>query len=59
MLNPMFVDTGYAIALINQNDQHHQQAIQLSEKYESYPVITTDAILLEIVVSQFVLSSVG
>ncbi|MDB9508013.1 hypothetical protein PN502_13230 [Microcystis aeruginosa CS-338/01] len=55
----MFVDTGYAIALINQNDQHHQQAIQLSEKYESYPVITTDAILLEIVVSQFVLSSVG
>ena len=48
MLNPMFVDTGYAIALINQNDQHHQQAIQLSEKYEGYPVITTDAILLEI-----------
>ena len=48
MLNPMFVDTGYAIALINQNDQHHQQASQLSEKYEGYPVITTDAILLEI-----------
>lgn len=48
MLNPMFVDTGYAIALINQNDQHHQQALQLSEKYEGYPVITTDAILLEI-----------
>jgi predicted nucleic acid-binding protein len=48
MLNPMSVDTGYAIALINQNDQHHQQALQLSEKYEGYPVITTDAILLEI-----------
>lgn len=48
MLNPMFVDTGYAIALINQNDQHHQQALQLSEKYEGYPVITTDAVLLEI-----------
>jgi predicted nucleic acid-binding protein len=47
MSNPIFVDTGYVIALINQNDQHHQQALQLSEKYERYPLVTTDAILLE------------
>ncbi len=48
MSNTLFVDTGYVIALINQTDQHHQQALQLSEQYEGFPVITTDAILLEI-----------
>jgi predicted nucleic acid-binding protein len=48
MSNPLFVDTGYIIALINQNDQYHQQAVQLSQQYEGYRIITTDAILLEI-----------
>lgn len=48
MSNPLFVDTGYVIALVNSQDQYHQQAMQLSEKYEGYRVITTDAILLEI-----------
>jgi uncharacterized protein len=48
MSNPLFVDTGYVIALVNSQDQYHQQAMQLSEKYEGYGVITTDAILLEI-----------
>jgi uncharacterized protein len=48
MSNSLFVDTGYAIALINQNDQYHQQALLLSERYEGFPVITTDAVLLEI-----------
>jgi uncharacterized protein len=48
MSNLLFVDTGYAIALINQNDQYHQQATQLSQQYEGHPIITTDAVLLEI-----------
>jgi len=48
MSNDLFVDTGYVIALINHNDQHHQQALQLSEKYQGYSSVTTDAILLEI-----------
>lgn len=48
MPNALFVDTGYVIALINQNDQHHQQALHLAERYDGYPLITTDAVLLEI-----------
>lgn len=48
MSDTLFVDTGYVIALINQNDRYHQQALQLAEKYEGASVVTTDAILLEI-----------
>jgi uncharacterized protein len=48
MSNSLFMDTGYVIALINQTDQHHQQALQLANHYEGRPIVTTDAILLEI-----------
>lgn len=48
MSDSLFVDTGYVIALINQTDQHHQQALQLADHYEGTPIVTTDAILLEI-----------
>ncbi len=48
MSERLFVDTGYIIALINQSDQHHQQALQLADRYEGVPVITTEAVLLEI-----------
>ncbi|MGA1283185.1 MAG: type II toxin-antitoxin system VapC family toxin [Prochlorothrix sp.] len=44
----MFVDTGYVIALINQADQYHTQALQLAATYQDYPLVTTDAVLLEI-----------
>jgi hypothetical protein len=29
---PLFVDTGYIIALINENDHYHREALTLSEK---------------------------
>ncbi len=48
MPSPLFVDTGYVIALINHNDQYHSQALYWAKKYDSHPVITTDAVLLEI-----------
>lgn len=48
MSNALFVDTGYVIALINENDKHHQEALALADKYENATLITTDAILLEI-----------
>ncbi|CDH44621.1 type II toxin-antitoxin system VapC family toxin [Candidatus Contendibacter odensensis] len=48
MPEPLFVDTGYVIALINQNDQHHARALALSQRYEGHPLVTTDAVLLEI-----------
>lgn len=48
MSNALFVDTGYVIALINEDDKHHQEALALADKYENATLITTDAILLEI-----------
>jgi len=48
MLKPVFIDTGFVIALINQTDDHHAEAQVLSEHYENCPFITTDAILLEV-----------
>lgn len=48
MSSPLFVDTGYVIALINSNDQYHQQALSWATQYDRHPVITTDAVLLEI-----------
>jgi uncharacterized protein len=48
MPKPLFVDTGYIIALINPNDTHHQEARHWSNKYDRHPIITTDAVLLEI-----------
>lgn len=48
VLKPIFVDTGFVIALINEEDTHHAEARILSERYKNMPFITTDAILLEI-----------
>lgn len=48
MLSRIFVDTGFVIALINQRDQYHQQASELANRFEGYPLLVTDAVLLEI-----------
>ena len=44
----LFVDTGHVIALINENDNFHAQALISSERYDGYPLVTTDAVLLEV-----------
>lgn len=43
-----FVDTGYILALVNENDQHHAEALALSEQFDGQPIVVTDAVLLEI-----------
>jgi predicted nucleic acid-binding protein len=48
MLKPIFVDTGFVIGLINDQDEHHDEAKALAERYEGYPFVTTDAVLLEV-----------
>jgi uncharacterized protein len=48
MSSPLFIDTGYVIALINANDRYHQSALIWAKTYDRHPVITTDAVLLEI-----------
>jgi len=43
-----FVDTAFVVALVNSNDQYHAKAQNLSEMYETEPLIITDVVLLEI-----------
>jgi predicted nucleic acid-binding protein len=48
MPESLFVDTGYILALVNENDRYHAEALALSERYDGQPVVVTDAVLLEI-----------
>ena len=48
MLDRVFVDTSFVLALINERDQYHNQAEALSFKFEQSFLITTVAVLLEI-----------
>jgi uncharacterized protein len=48
MPQPLFLDTGYIIALVNSRDQYHASATALAERYDGLPLITTSAVLLEI-----------
>ena len=44
----VFVDTSFVVALVNQRDQHHLRALDLSSQFERRHLLTTDAVLLEI-----------
>jgi predicted nucleic acid-binding protein len=48
MPNSIFIDTGYVIALINERDQYHAQAMELARRFAGQPLVITDAVLLEI-----------
>jgi predicted nucleic acid-binding protein len=48
MPNRIFVDTSFVLVLINERDQYHDQAENLSYKFATSPLVITDAILLEI-----------
>ena len=43
-----FIDTLFVVALINQRDRYHEQAMEMAELYEGQPFLTTDGVLLEI-----------
>jgi uncharacterized protein len=47
-LNRVFIDTSFIVALVNEKDQHHDRASELADLFDGYPLITTDAVLLEI-----------
>lgn len=44
----IFVDTSFIVALINERDQYHSQAMKLADQYEGRSLVVTDAVLLEI-----------
>lgn len=48
MRERLFVDTVFVIALINRRDQYHQHAVEVAQQFEGFPLLTTDAVLLEI-----------
>ncbi|HXG64758.1 MAG TPA: PIN domain-containing protein [Blastocatellia bacterium] len=48
MSNRIFVDTLFVVALVNPRDQYHQRATELADRFENSPLLTTDAVLLEI-----------
>ncbi|RMD86426.1 MAG: PIN domain-containing protein [Calditrichaeota bacterium] len=48
MGNRIFIDTMYVVALVNENDEYHKRATELSEKYENSSFVTTEGVLLEI-----------
>ncbi len=46
--DPIFIDTGYVIALINERDQYHAEAMELARRFVGQPLVITDVVLLEI-----------
>ena len=48
MKSKVFLDTVYILALTNRRDQYHLQASSLVSQYAGYPMLVTDAVLLEV-----------
>lgn len=39
MPESVFVDTGHILGLVNENDQHHPEAVALSEQFDGQPIV--------------------
>ena len=48
MRTRIFLDTVFIVALVNEDDDLHEQALKLSAQYEGHPLVVTDAVLLEV-----------
>ncbi len=42
------MDTGFVMAVVNDKDQQHPDAVKLANRFRNYPTVITDAVLLEI-----------
>ena len=47
-MNRTLIDTGFITALVNKRDEYREKANESVEIYETAPLLTTDAVLLEI-----------
>ena len=48
MSERVFIDTLFVVALINQRDVYHTKASELADLYDGQPLLTTEAVLLEV-----------
>jgi predicted nucleic acid-binding protein len=46
--NRIFIDTVYVVALISPHDQFHHRATEIANRLTGYPLLVTDAVLLEV-----------
>lgn len=46
-MTPIFADSGYYVALLLQNDQAHDRAVEITQRLQS-PIITTAWVLTEV-----------
>ncbi len=47
-MNRVLIDTSFVVALVNEKDQHHNRAVELADLFDGYPLIISDAVLLEV-----------
>ena len=47
VLEPLFLDTSYLLALVNRRDQNHFSARQLATRFGRHPTVVTQAVFLE------------
>ncbi len=47
MKSPLFIDTGYLLALVNTSDTFHQRALAAMNQVQP-PFVTTEAVLTEV-----------
>ena len=47
-MSETFVDTSFVIAVVNHRDQYHEDAVKLANLYDGQPLVTTEAVVLEI-----------
>ena len=48
MSREIFLDTLFVVAFLNERDAYYSKAIELTNVFENQPLVTTDAVLLEI-----------
>jgi predicted nucleic acid-binding protein len=47
-LKKYFIDTSFVIALVNQNDEYHSRALELTDNLAGFRFVTSDLVLYEI-----------
>lgn len=47
-MTPLFIDSAYVLALINDRDQYHENAKRLVRRYRRQSLVTSEGVLLEV-----------